>query len=64
MSEHQIVRMKAVCELTQLHKSTIYGLIKEKNFPSPIQLTKRAVCWKLKEVEEWLASRPVKLKIA
>ena len=52
------VRMAAVVRMTGLGRSTIYRLIAEDRFPSPVRLAKRAVAWRSIDLEKWSASRP------
>jgi prophage regulatory protein len=56
-SDQQIVRIKAVEALTQLSRMTIYHLIKAGKFPASIQLSEKARGWRLREIEEYLATR-------
>jgi prophage regulatory protein len=56
-SDQQIVRIKAVEALTQLSRMTIYHLIKKGTFPPSIQLSEKARGWRLREIEEYLATR-------
>jgi len=52
------VRMAAVVRMTGLGRSTIYRLIAEDRFPSPVRLAKRAVAWRRADLEQWSAGRP------
>ena len=52
------VRMAAVVRMTGLGRSTIYRLMAEDKFPSPVRLAKRAVAWRRIDLEEWNARRP------
>jgi prophage regulatory protein len=52
------VRMAAVVRMTGLGRSTIYRLIAEDRFPSPVRLAKRAVAWRRIDLEQWSAGRP------
>ncbi|HOW49095.1 MAG TPA: AlpA family phage regulatory protein [Rubrivivax sp.] len=52
------VRMAAVVRMTGLGRSTIYRLIAEHRFPSPVRLAKRAVAWRRADLEQWGAGRP------
>lgn len=56
MSE-EIMRLPAVKAATGLAKSSIYRLVAAGDLPAPVRLTKRAVGWKRREVESWLAER-------
>lgn len=50
----KLIRLPAVCELTGLGKSTIYGT---PGFPKRVVLSRRAVGWRLSEVTHWIESR-------
>lgn len=52
------MRMTAVVRMTGLGRSTIYRLIAEKKFPSPVRLAARAVAWRRTDLEQWSAARP------
>lgn len=56
--EQKILRLDDVRRVTGLSKTAVYGLIKRGAFPRPIQLTPRAVGWRVADVDEWVASRP------
>jgi prophage regulatory protein len=51
------VRMAAVVRMTGLARSTIYRLMAEDKFPSPVRLAKRAVAWRRIDLEQWSAGR-------
>ncbi len=42
---------------TGLARSTVYHLIAEGRFPSPVKLSKRAVAWRQSEIDEWISQR-------
>jgi prophage regulatory protein len=52
------VRMAVVVRMTGLGRSTIYRLMAENKFPSPVRLAKRAVAWRRVDLEQWSAGRP------
>jgi prophage regulatory protein len=52
------VRMAAVVRMTGLGRSTIYRLMAEDKFPSPVRLAKRAVAWRWVDLQQWSAGRP------
>ena len=52
----RILRQPEVLARTGLSKSTIYQLIKEKQFKPPIKLGARAVGWLENDIDEFLAS--------
>jgi prophage regulatory protein len=56
----QILRRREVEKLVGLARSTIYSLVKRGQFPRPIRLTDYAVGWRATDVEDWIASRPMR----
>lgn len=52
------VRMAAVVRMTGLGRSTIYRMMAEDKFPSPVRLAKRAIAWRRSDLEQWSAGRP------
>ena len=58
MQPAEFVRMTAVLRMTGLGRSTIYRLMAEDKFPSPVRLAKRAVGWRRLDLEQWSAGRP------
>jgi prophage regulatory protein len=53
-----ILRLPEVMRLTGLGRSTIYRLLAAGQFPSPVQLSVRAVGWRRSDVDNWTAERP------
>ena len=49
--------MPGLSRLLGLSKATIYRLLKRNRFPKSIKLGPRAVGWRLKDIDEWIASR-------
>jgi predicted DNA-binding transcriptional regulator AlpA len=52
------VRLPAVKSQTGLSESTIYRLIRLRQFPAPRKLGAHAVGWKASAVTTWCESRP------
>lgn len=52
-----LLRCREVTNLVGLSRSTIYVLVKDGSFPSPIQVGRRAVRWLASEVDAWIDSR-------
>ena len=52
-----LLRLKRVLGRTGLGRSTLYKLISEDAFPSPVQLAKRAVAWRREDVDRWASER-------
>lgn len=51
------LRIKQVCDITGLGRTTIWRAAKEGKFPKPIKLGERAVGWVYSDVCDWLESR-------
>ena len=54
----QMVRLKDVCTLTGLSKTSIYRMEKEGQFPSRVKIGKRSVAWYSSDIDEFLNTRP------
>ena len=52
----KLIRIKTVCELSGLGKTSVYSL---PDFPKRVVLSRRAVGWRLSEVQAWIQSRLV-----
>jgi len=52
-----LLRMPAVENVTGRSKSGLYVLIREGTFPAPIRVGKKAVAWRKRDVDAWVASR-------
>ena len=52
------LRMSSVVRMTGLGRSTIYRLVAERKFPSPVRLGPRVVAWRLADVDRWSEARP------
>ena len=51
------LRMPTVVRMTGLCRSTIYKMISEKKFPSPVRLGERAVAWRQTDLAKWSDDR-------
>lgn len=51
------LRMPSVVRTTGLCRSTIYRLIAEKKFPSPVRVGDRAVAWRQQDLDQWSEGR-------
>ena len=52
------LRMQAVIRMTGLGRSTIYRLVAQDKFPSPVRLAKRAIAWRRVDLERWSEASP------
>jgi len=50
----RLLRMPDVIDITGLPRSTIYLKVKNKQFPSQVQISSRSVAWIESEVHEWI----------
>ena len=55
--DNKIHRIKSVCDITGLPKSTVYAKMLNGEFPRPIKLGRRAVGWKSDELEAWISKQ-------
>lgn len=51
------LRMAVVVRITGLGRSTIYRMVAEQRFPSPVRLAKRAVAWRQSDLDRWSEAR-------
>ena len=58
-----ILRLPAVCARTGLRKSTIYAMIRAREFPAAIPLHKRAVGWPASLVDRWVDERKARAEV-
>lgn len=57
MESRRLLRLNDVRAFTGLGRSHLYGLIKRKQFPSPIKIGERASAWLESEVTAWVSER-------
>ena len=55
--DNKILRIKTVCDITGLSKSTVYAKMLNGEFPRPIKLGRRAVGWKSDELQAWVSKQ-------
>ncbi|MFA6280576.1 MAG: AlpA family transcriptional regulator [Bdellovibrionales bacterium] len=53
----KIIRLPKVKELTGLSRSSIYAMIKGRQFPRQVEISTRSVGWIEGDVQSWIASR-------
>ena len=54
----RLLKLPYVLALTGLSRSTMYRMLKDGDFPRPVQLGKRAVAWRESDVIAWIDGRP------
>ncbi len=58
MMQPTLIRRPEVERITLLSRSAIYAAMDAGEFPRPVRIGRRAVAWRLADIEAWLASRP------
>lgn len=56
--QDRYLRREEVERLVGLGRSSLYRLMRQGAFPTPIRIGGRAVRWSERELEQWLAARP------
>ena len=59
-TDHNIVRMREVKNLTGLSKATIYRKIAKNQFPKQVSLGERIVGWLDTDIQKWILDLPYK----
>ena len=54
----EFLRLPSVIRRTGLGRSTIYRLVAEHKFPSPVKLAGRAIGWRRTDLDRWSDARP------
>lgn len=62
MDDDRIIRRKELETMIGLGRSSIYAMISNGQFPAPLRLSKRAVGWRLSQVQRWLSERPLTIR--
>lgn len=52
--QDRILRLKQVCKLTGLSKSTLYELVRTGDFPAPVKIHGRCSGWSANAVQGWI----------
>lgn len=56
--EPVFLRMPMVMRITGLGRSTIYRLVADRQFPTPVKLGRRAIAWRRSDLDRWSQTRP------
>ncbi|MDH1379323.1 AlpA family transcriptional regulator [Comamonas aquatica] len=62
--QERLLRIRDVCHLTGLGRSTVYLKVREGSFPPPVQLHGTCVAWYQSQVRTWIATRPAVVAMA
>lgn len=58
-TQNRIIRLPETLEMVGLgSRSALNRAIVDAGFPKPVKLTKRAVGWRLSDVQSWIENRP------
>jgi prophage regulatory protein len=49
-----LFRISEVMQVTRVGKTGIYNLIKTGDFPKPVRIGRRAVAWRIADVQKWI----------
>ena len=55
----ELMRREEVEERFGVSRSWIYGEMRAGRFPEPVKISKRSVRWRVVDLDEWAAGRPV-----
>ncbi len=56
-STERLLRRPEVLRRTGLSRTSMYRLIQQGGFPSPVQLSAKSVAWPASAIDAWIASR-------
>ena len=56
--QRTLLRIHQVEIAIGLKKSKIYQMVKDREFPAPVQLGAKSVAWRSDDVAAWIESRP------
>jgi prophage regulatory protein len=48
-----LLRLRQLCELLSISRSTVYKWVSEGTFPSPVRISERAVRWRTEDIVSW-----------
>lgn len=54
-----IMKLPELVQRTKISRAAVYAMIARNEFPRPVRLGRRAVGWRVEDVEAWIADRPV-----
>jgi len=52
-----LLRLREICEIVGLSRSSIYKAIQERRFPKPVHAGVRAVRWRSRDIDLWLNAK-------
>ncbi|WP_392432207.1 helix-turn-helix transcriptional regulator [Yersinia sp. HM-2024] len=59
MKRSELVKINEVLKRCAMSRSTVYRMISEKRFPTPVSVIgNRAVAWREEDIQRWIEERP------
>ncbi len=55
----ELLRREEVEERLGVSRSWIYAEMRAGRFPEPVKISKRAVRWRVADLDDWMSGRPV-----
>ena len=56
-NEDRLLRLRDVCEIVAVGRSTIWRWVRAGTFPEPIRVGGSAVRWRLSTIQKWMAEQ-------
>lgn len=53
-----IIKLPELVQKTKISRAAIYAMMARDEFPCPVRLGRRAVGWRVEDIESWIAARP------
>ena len=53
----KFLRIKDVCEMTKIAKSTVWLWVKQDKFPHPKKISARVTVWNEDEIKKWMTEK-------
>jgi prophage regulatory protein len=57
-STDRLIRLRELCPLVSMSRTTIWRKVKAGSFPSPRRLSANVIAWRLDEVNQWMQQLP------
>lgn len=54
----RVVRLPKLIELIGLSRSSVYAAMSRGEFPKQVHIGRRAVGWRIRDIQQWLEARP------
>lgn len=53
----KLLKINEVCKLVGVSRGHVYVLMRDHNFPRPVELSARSRAWRLDAIEQWIEAR-------